>query len=267
MRTLLEYIKRSGLKATTNYEFVVPQVQVEEMVTLSQLHQHTFDEIILQRFSAHIGKSCNETFQIFNMPMTMAKQKYAIAANAIASERKYSNVNLTEEFEKAGLMMKTIRVEENGRIVQSMSFENIDYQEVYDCDNWTDSRLYEIFSNRFLFVVYKATGNIIHHPEGEEKEYVLDDVFFWTMPQDDLSLAEKYWNDIRKHVLDDDITDGVFWKLKDKRKFHVRPKGRKGADREISPKTGKRTADKFCYWFNNDYVLNIVNNHKRNNGK
>ena len=60
---------------------------------------------------------------------------------------------------------------------------------------------------------------------------------------------------------------GVFWKLKDKRKFHVRPKGRKGADREISPKTGKRTADKFCYWFNNDYVLNIVNNHKRNNGK
>ena len=267
MRTLLEYIKRSGLKATTNYEFVVPQVQVEEMVTLSQLHQHTFDEIILQRFSAHIGKSCNETFQIFNMPMTMAKQKYAIAANAIASERKYSNVNLTEEFEKAGLMMKTIRVEENGRIVQSMSFENIDYQEVYDCDNWTDSRLYEIFSNRFLFVVYKATGNIIHHLEGEEKEYVLDDVFFWTMPQDDLSLAEKYWNDIRKHVLDDDITDGVFWKLKDKRKFHVRPKGRKGADREISPKTGKRTADKFCYWFNNDYVLNIVNNHKRNNGK
>ena len=95
----------------------------------------------------------------------------------------------------------------------------------------------------------------------------MDDVFFWTMPQDDLSLAEKYWNDIRKHVLDDDITDGVFWKLKDKRKFHVRPKGRKGADREISPKTGERTADKFCYWFNNDYVLNIVNNHKRNNGK
>ena len=81
-----------------------------------------------------------------------------------------------------------------------MSFENIDYQEVYDCDNWTDSRLYEIFSNRFLFVVYKATGNIIHHLEGEEKEYVLDDVFFWTMPQDDLSLAEKYWNDITSGV-------------------------------------------------------------------
>lgn len=264
MRTLLEYIKRSGLKATSNYEFVISHTK--EVVSVNQLRQHTFDDIILQRFSPHIGKNCNETFQIFNMPMTMAKQKYAIAANAIASDRKYSNVNLTEEFKKAGLMMKTIRVEENGRIVQSMSFENIDYQEVYDCDNWTDSRLYEIFSNRFLFVVYKATGNMIHYTEGDEKEYVLSDVFFWTMPQDDLSLAEDYWNDIRKHILNDDITDGVFWKLKDKRKFHVRPKSKDRGERQISPVTGERTAKKFCYWFNKDYVLNIVDNHARNNG-
>ena len=264
MRTLLEYIKRSGLKATMNHELAVSHP--EEVVSLSQLHQHTFDEIILQRFSPHIGKNCNETFQFFNMPMTMAKQKYAIAANAIASDRKYSNVNLTEEFEKAGLVMKTIRIEENGNINESMSFENIDYQEVYDCDNWTDSRLYELFSNRFLFVVYKATGNILNLPEGQENEYVLSDVFFWTMPQEDLSLAEEYWNDIRRHVLDDNITEGVFWKLNDKRKFHVRPKGKDGGERQISPATGERTAKKFCYWFNKDYVLNIVNNHARNNG-
>ena len=264
MRTLLEYIRQSGEKATSNFEQLAPRV--EEMVSLRQLQEHTFDEIILQRFKPHIGKSCNKTFEMFNMPLTLAKHKYAIAANAIASEKKYGNVNLTEEFRKAGLMMKTIRVEENGKIVQSMSFENIDYQEIYDCANWTDSRLYEIFSNRFLFVVYRAKGDNVRHKVGEETEYVLDDVFFWTMPQDDLDLAEVYWNDIRRHVLDDDIRDGVFWRLKDKRKFHVRPKGRKGADRDVSPVTGERTADKFCYWFNNDYVLEIVNNHTKNYG-
>lgn len=263
MRTLLEYIEHSGLNAASNYNASAPHV--EEMVTLTQLHQYTFDDIILQRFKPHIGKNCNETFSIFNMPMTKAKQKYAIAANAIASERKYSNVNLTEEFRKSGLMMKTIRMEENGKIIQSMSFENIDYQEIYDCDNWTDSRLYEIFSNRFLFVVYRATGNKMGQFPDEENEYVLSDAFFWTMPQNDLVLAEEYWNDIRSHVLQDDINDGVFWKLRDKKKFHVRPKGDNGADRDISPVTGKCTAHKFCYWFNKDYVLDIVNNHSTNN--
>lgn len=262
MRTLLEYLKSNGQEANSNYELVTPPA--EEIVTLNQLHSHTFDEIILQRFTPHIGKNCYETFQFFKLPMTMAKQKYAIAANAIASERKHSNVNLTEEFRKAGLMMKTIRIEANGKIIESMSFENIDYQEIYDCDNWTDSRLYELFSNRFLFVVYRATGSQTEQASNEENEYILSDVFFWTMPQDDLTLAEEYWNDIRRHVMEDDIRDGVFWKLKDKKKFHVRPKGRKGADREISPVTGERTADKFCYWFNNDYVLDIVNNHARN---
>ncbi len=31
-----------------------------------------------------------------------------------------------------------------------MSFENIDYQEILDCNEWTESRLYELFSNRFI---------------------------------------------------------------------------------------------------------------------
>ncbi len=268
MRTLLEFIKDSGVKATSNYELEVLQpVKLDEMVSLAQLQQQSFDNIILKRFKPHIGKNCYDTFKAFDMPMTNAKHKYAIAANAIASEKKYGNVNLTEEFKKAGMMMKTIRVEDNGKIIQSMSFENIDYQEIYDCNNWTDSRLYEIFSNRFLFVVYRATGNKLVQDSKEETEYVLSDVFFWTMPQTDLAIAEAYWNDIRRHVLEDDIKDGVFWKLKDRKKFHVRPKGRKGADRDVSPVTGERTADKFCYWFNNDYVLDIVNNEARNHGK
>ena len=267
MRTLLEYVKSCGQVATTNDELVVIPAEDQEMVTLTQLQQHSFDEIILQRFQPHIGENCYETFQSFNLPMTNAKQRYAIAANAIASECKHSNVNLTEEFEKAGLMMKTIRIEENGKIVESMSFENIDYQEVYDCNNWTDSRLYEIFSSRFLFVVYRATGRKLKQASDEEDEYVLSNAFFWTMSQNDLAFAEAFWNDIRKHVLDDDIKDGVFWTLKDRRNFHVRPKGRKGADRDISPVTGQRTANKYCYWFNNDYVLNIINNQESNHDK
>lgn len=87
--------------------------------------------------------------------------------------------------------MKTIRIQHNGSIKESMSFENIDYMEVAECDNWYESRLYELFSSRFIFVVFKEqTPN--------KGDYVLDNVFFWTMPREDLEWAETYWVHIRK---------------------------------------------------------------------
>jgi DNA mismatch repair protein MutH len=147
--------------------------------------------------------------------------------------------------------MKTIRIQHNGSIKESMSFENIDYMEVAECDNWYESRLYELFSSRFIFVVFKEqTPN--------KGDYVLDNVFFWTMPREDLEWAETYWVHIRKNVLDNHISEEYWWKSKDKKKFHVRPKAQKATKLALSP-NGK-WVKKFCYWFNNDYVKQIVNN-------
>ena len=71
--------------------------------------------------------------------------------------------------------MKTIRVQASGIIKEAMSFENIDYIEVAECEEWIDSRLYELYSSRFMFVVFKEQN-------ASKEDYVLDDVFFWTMP-------------------------------------------------------------------------------------
>ena len=46
-------------------------------------------------------------------------------------------------------------------------------------------------------------------------------------------------------------------KAKDRKKFHVRPKAQKSTDQVPTPNGG--WAKKFCYWFNNDYVRDIVN--------
>ncbi|MBR3456222.1 MAG: hypothetical protein IKH26_12985 [Bacteroidaceae bacterium] len=264
MRTLLDFIQSKEQKACTNLEIMT--IPKEEVTSLDMLRHHTFDEIVIGRFEPFYNMNCNSVFEQFGIRMTRAKNKYAIMANVIASNNTLTNVNLSEEFLKAGLMMKTIRIEKNGRIKESMSFENIDYQEVYDCDEWTDSRLYEIFSNRFLFVIFKATDGKIKIPskKGSDKEfdledeYVLQKAFFWTMPQEDLVIAEEYWKDIREQVLNDNIHDGAFWKIENHRNFHVRPKAQKGFDRDISPVTGLRTADKFCYWFNKEYVEKII---------
>lgn len=182
MRTVLQYVVASKEKAVTNFT-----LHKEQLVSEKDLATQSFDDILLRRFKPYISKEyhiiANEMgVDISNNP----KNKYAMIANSIASNGKYSNINRSEEFLKAGLTMKTIRVQYNSSIKEAMSFENIDYIEIAECDNWLESRLYELFSSRFMFVVFREQH------EGSE-DYALNDVFFWTMPQADLCWAENYW--------------------------------------------------------------------------
>ena len=63
---------------------------------------------------------------------------------------------------------------------------------------------------------------------------------------------------IKKNILEDHISEEYWWKGQDKKKFHVRPKAQKSTD--LAPTPSGKWAKKFCYWFNNDYVKQIVNN-------
>lgn len=147
-----------------------------------------------------------------------------------------------------------------------MSFKNIDYEEIYNEGHWENSEMYDLFTSRFLFVVYRNKGGRIGitNKNGETKiqdEYILEQAFFWTMPQDDLLQAFRYWVDIRKKVLYNKIELSSFWKIKDDKSFHVRPKGTKKSFKNaaINPNGGK--CDKYCYWFNSSYVKGIVKKH------
>ena len=250
MRTVLNYVVDSGKNAVSNVEGTK-----SELVSTKALRTHSFDEILLSRFKPFLKMSLEKIAKRKNVDISSnPKNKFAMAANAIAASTKCANVNRSEEFLKAGLTMKTIRVQANGIIKEAMSFENIDYIEVAECDEWIDSRLYELYSSRFMFVVFKEQN-------AGKDDYVLDDVFFWTMPQQDLEWAEVYWNHIKENVLANHISEEYWWKGADKKKFHVRPKAQKATD--LAPTLDGRGAKKFCYWFNNDYVREIVDNRNK----
>lgn len=249
MRTILQQVVESKQQAITNDATISA-----ELINKDALSKSDFEQLLLDRFTSFKGKQytaiANELgVNIDNNP----KNKFSIIANAIASEKKIANINQSEEFKKAGLTMKTIRLQANGKIKESMSFENIDYTEVAECDEWYDSRLYELFSSRFMFVIYRE----LHDKQGD---YMLDKVFFWTMPTTDLETAELYWKHIREVVMNDHIGNGEWWEKSDKRKFHVRPKGRNAKDLVSSPKG--TMVKKYCYWFNNEYVKEIVESHE-----
>jgi DNA mismatch repair protein MutH len=264
MRTVLEYIRSSGKRAASNFD-----ISTEErgLVSAEELKHQSFEDIILSRFRPFIGLNYMEICSKLGMEPTKAKQKFAIVANAIATKgfaiKGLKQIDDSEEFQKSGIRLKTVRQNANGKVEQCMAFENIDYQEIYDNDSWIDSRLYEIFTNRFLFVVF-------HQPEGQlvknknADQYILTDVFFWTMPAHDIEIAKEYWENIRQQVLKNRISLDNFWHMADDRLFHVRPKAQKATDRTANPNGGE--APKYCYWFNSSYTEDIIASQHKKNG-
>lgn len=165
--------------------------------------------------------------------------------------------------------MKTIRLRNNGMPKESMSFKNINFCEVFDNDIWEESEAYEIFTTRFMFVVFVPVQNksikFVNAKTNEtvlEPEYVLKKVFFWTMPTDDLNIANQYWLNIRQNTIDNNLELSSFWSLSDHNKFHVRPKAAKATQLTVNPHGGE--CKKYCYWLNAEYVKEIIDNASNN---
>lgn len=258
MRTILRFVVDSGRDMVSNTGTLAPEGI--ELVSKEELATASFEEILMTRINEYAGLDYKQIADVLGIRISRKdKSRYARVVKGILS-KDLKEFEDAEEFHKAGIIVKTIRVEANGAIKESMSFENIDYEEIHGNGEWLESRWYEIVTSRFLFVVFRAIGSSPDACEWQgETRYVLDKVVFWTMPPEDLERAERFWYNIRENVLADTLQDydNCFWRLADKRCFHVRPKARMGKDRWHSPVSG-RDVPKKAYWFNGEYVRKIL---------
>lgn len=255
MRTILDFVQKSGSDMATNTDVDIKALQ---LVKTKDLKNKTFEQILIDRFAPYIGLDYRQIGRKFKTTISpREKSKYATAAKRIMLKG-LTRFDEADEIQKAGIIAKTIRVQKNGTIKESMSFENINYEEVLNNDEWTDSRWYEICTSKFMFIIYREVDD---KPKswGNEPRYVLDRLVFWTMPNSDLDIAEKYWANIRQNVLADTITDesNTYWRQKDHNCFHVRPKAAVSAVKHISPISGIAVPKK-AYWFNGEYVSKII---------
>ena len=85
--------------------------------------------------------------------------------------------NQAEEFVKAGIVLKTIRLENNNTIREHMSFPNFKFKELIQ-EEWEDSTFGNYLrETRFLFVIYKKNA---------QGELILKGCQFWNIPYEDL---------------------------------------------------------------------------------
>ena len=163
--------------------------------------------------------------------------------------------NHAEEFEKASIVVKTIRIGKNDRIKESMSFPTFRFKELIE-EEWEDSTFGNYLrETRFLFVVYKFDNNNVLRLRGCQ---------FWNIPYEDLeSDVRVVWERTQRVIRDGlqvRMVNGKrtnnFPKASENPVCHVRPHAQNAQDTYELP--DGRQYPKQCFWLNNTYIYDQI---------
>lgn len=214
----------------------------------SSLQNCTFEDYIIRKVSEFYGKTQQELKSIFGVDSNAKSLNEILLARMLNVS---GRIAYTEEFQKAGIVPKTIRVQKNGSIKESMSFPTFDFIELSQEDEWEESKLYNYLApTKFMFVIFQ---------EREDGQYVFDRVMFWNIPNDDLEEVCRVW----KRTVDT-LRNGVVFtptargtsnnlpKQSESNVAHVRPHAKDSSD--TLPLPDGRTMAKQCFWLNNTYI-------------
>ena len=212
----------------------------------------SFEDYVTGKINQYAGFSIDSLCDLLNIDKsTEPKNIGSIIAFRILGIKG----NNAEEFEKAGIKVKTIRIETNGTIKESMSFPVFRFTDIIE-QEWEDSDFRNYLSEtRFFFVIYKFDEN---------RALILKGCQFWNIPYKDLEgPVRNVW--IRtKEVVKNGLViiqknghnTNNLPKASENPVCHVRPHARNSSDTFSLP--DGRQYPKQCFWLNNSYILSQI---------
>ena len=235
-----------------------------------EVKRKTIEEIVIEKFKPYYGKTEEEIIQKLGLDLNKkAKSFYANLTKAVLGISLDKEI---EEFEKAEIEMKTIRVEANNSIEQSISFPAFEFEQIFQ-ENWITSEMNEIVEKKFLFIFFKNDGI----------SYKLDKVKFWNMPMSDRNEVRKVWLKTKKIIQEGGIFNSYakdrlgnirvskkgnpiklnnLPKMSENSVSHVRPHGSDSTETYPLPIEDKilkvKEYSKQCFWLNNTYVRDEI---------
>ena len=228
--------------------YIVPGKKTYEPIIKGEAVE-SFEDYVVDKIHQYKGLSIDELCEKFDID-TVRKSKSITAQ--IAYRILGIKGNKAEEFEKAGIVLKTIRVNHNNTIKESMSFPSFKFKELIE-EEWEDSTFGNYLrETRFFFVIYKFDENGVLRLHGCQ---------FWNIPYSDLENEVKSVWERTKQVLIDGLeiveVNGQkrnnFPKASENRVSHVRPHAQNAQDTYELP--DGREYPKQCFWLNNTYIL------------
>lgn len=243
--------------------YVLNQRQALESLQKDNVYQD-LESYVHGMVAPYQGKTEAELCDLFDIDIT-AKNHNASIVKAIfkleldnlgdASKR-------IEEFCKANIKFKTIRLKRGGMPKEAMSFPAFKAASLVNEKDWEESALYEMLTEtRYCFAVFSCTAL---------GEYVFEKCFFWNMPQRDLVYAKAIWEHTKKILKSKHVylpqrdptkrRKTRFMGTKDNEAMHVRPHGTNKDDVDTS--LPGLTYTKHCFWFNQSYIKKVIETHE-----
>lgn len=261
----------------------------EKIASQDDLEQETFENHIIDLIQKHVGKTDEQLCQELDVSYSTNGKKSKSLWSTLAFRMLGIRSNHAEEFAKAGINARTIRIEPNGKIKENLSFPAFEFDELLQ-ESWEESELRACLDEtKFFFTVFKKS-------QGEDC-YRLRGCCFWSMPVNDIEgPAQDCWNQTRKVIskgveLEQQFKKDGTPKLSKKGKpvfsnnlpkssenscMHVRPHTQDsfydlGNGRIVGEKRSNaselpdgRWMTKQCFWLNNDYVLDAIEDELKN---
>lgn len=219
--------------------------------------KQTIEDVVISKFKPYIGLTVEQIIALTSQEInTTAKNFYANLTKVILGIELDKQI---EEFEKAEIIVKTIRLKENNLPKEDVSFSNFKYEELVK-EEWEESKFKQILEHKFLFVFFQFLND----------QLSLKRVMFWNMPYTDILEAKKVWKNTKDIVLRGKIVKEVIGTTRytnfPNKKFnsvsHVRPKATNAADTYPLPTKDKLTKakkyTKHCFWLNNSYIRDEI---------
>ena len=191
--------------------------------------------LLKKRFAPYVGLTETELAERFGV--SGSKDRCARITSRILGVETDATI---EEFEKAGIKPKTIRLQRSGRPKEAMSFPAFDYFEL-SRRRFEESDFLGYLQQQYLFVLYR---------EDEAGAYRLRDVCLWQMPESNLDEARRCYEQMQDNVRRGRADISV--KSSENCCCHVRPHGRDSRDTRPQP-YGDPVVKK-CFWLNQSYL-------------
>lgn len=256
-------LKQSYMTALIRKE--IDSDYLKQFTTENELANKSFLHIIEDKFRPYKNMSIKEIAT--ENKLTINSQSKAFLQQFISGLLgiKGTRLNEIEEFAKANIQFKTIRLEPNATPREHMSFNNIDFLE-WTKTGWEYSWLKNYFEEtKFLFVVFFYKES---HAENPNRELFFKGVKLWNMPKKAIDEnLYKFWQETTL-LLKEGVT---LTPIKQKNRViiknnlpkpnsngicHIRPKARDGSD--VTPLPDGRNITKQAFWFDRNYIKSLI---------
>lgn len=236
---------------------------------IEEIKEKPFGEVLIDRLKVYKGQYDYQLAERFSVN-TVNKGYRALLVYSMLGVKG----NKAEEFIKANIEIKTIRLTETGKNPEHFRLHDFDFIELAN-QEWEESNLFnQLESTQFLLVVYKETSNGIKYIGSQ----------LWHMNQEQLEVVHKGWEAIKKklnegvnltvEVKEDgsEVVHNDLPKITDNPIFHIRPHQQQAYYRlKDGSEHGKGTIANgnqlpdgqymptHAYWLHSKFILSILN--------